>query len=99
MEVTYEWKITDMERRLNDDYVLTIHWVCSGTFNEHKSTYTDFTNFPPDYPSLVPFEEITEEIALKWVWSSTNKNEIETSIYDALYEKENPPVTNGLPWQ
>ncbi len=107
MEIT--WKIDSIKCLAQvDDYtdvVYDIAWRVFATEGDHStSVYGSVTvSFDPDdVTDFVPYEDLTEEEVLGWVFDSLGEErlaEIEGSVTNALQDIIAPKVvTNPLPW-
>jgi hypothetical protein len=57
----------------------------------------------PDSPDFIPFDELTEQDVLEWIWQGPTKQgptkkEYEASVAEQVEIKNNPPIITGLPW-
>lgn len=107
MEIT--WKIDSIKCLAQvDDYtdvVYDIAWRVFATEGDHStSVYGSVTvSFDPDdVTDFVPYEDLTEEEVLGWVFDTygeEGKLAIEDNVSNALLDIITPKiVTNPLPW-
>ena len=96
------WTIQNMTRTTDTGFVIEVAWACTAQQDSasafHGGTTTYLNN--PDEPGFIPYDQLTEEIVLGWVYASLGdqKAEIEANL-TAKVEKQLHPVTqNGLPW-
>ncbi len=96
------WTIQNMTRTTDTGFVIEVAWACTAQQDSasafHGGTTTYLNN--PDEPGFIPYDQLTEEIVLGWVYAALGdqKAEIEASL-TAKVEKQLHPVTqNGLPW-
>lgn len=91
------WKVEGIKAyaRLNDkdNVVYSVHWSIGA--------YDSITNLSLPSDDFIPFNQLTEETVLGWVWEKTPKAECEARA--AKYEEslKNPPpqaVDIQLPW-
>jgi hypothetical protein len=83
--------------------VKTAQWECRGVDEETGNSvdmHGEYHSPPadPDDPDFVPFDELTEQDVLEWVWQGPTKEQYETSVAEQIELKNNPPVVAGLPW-
>jgi hypothetical protein len=79
MTITYDWRIVDLEREVEDGYVFTAHWtvraVSSDTDTEgnayEANTYGSISFNRPD--TLIPYESLAESIVMQWVKDKLNE--------------------------
>lgn len=85
------------------NYVVECGWRCAGDDQgQAASVYGSCAFAMPDDPSgaLTPYDSLTEEQVLGWVWSSgVDKDATEAAVRTQLDSLINPPViTPALPW-
>ena len=99
-QITLTWAIQNMTRVLDDDFVVSVAWACqasaegAGAFHGGTTTYEN----NPDEPGFIPYDQLTEEMVLGWVWASVDKAEIEANLTTKVEKQLNPTTANGLPW-
>lgn len=94
--ITLDVKPTDGEY---SNVVLTAHWDCELTEDEHTVRTYSSTSFTSPSGSFTSFDELTHEQVLGWVWDQVDKDEIESGLTNKLERKKNPPtVRPKLPW-
>lgn len=92
------WNINNLERKITNGYVTTIHWsVSANEKNNYANNYGTVT-FKDGEP-IIPFENLTKEIILDWLFKNINKEEIENNLKKELQSFNNSEVTNGLPFE
>lgn len=102
------WSIINLERKLPDgDYppdgqVYTAHWTVSQEENGHTaSVYGSIGFSDPDPNNFVPYNQLTEEEVLNWVFDALGVDQvvnIQESLYAQIQEQENPTHASGIPW-
>lgn len=111
-QVTLAWAVNNMTRVISDGFVIVVDWSCTagavdsqtppqplpvGAFYGGQTRYEN----NPDRPGFIPYDQLTQEIVLGWVFDSLGpekKAEIEADR-TAKVEKQLHPVTGqGLPW-
>jgi len=107
--MTTVWQISQMERTLDDNGVVVAHWRAnaSETVGEgddavtYSATSYGTCGFTPDPSSsdYVPYDSITEEVALGWCWANgVDKDAIEASLAAQIEADKNPTQASGVPW-
>lgn len=103
------WRIIQLEYNVNDGGVLVVHWrattdqvmVDSGPYAETTYSVCDLT-YDSSSESFIPFDSLTEEIVLAWVWDedvgNVDKDLVEQELQEKLSEKVSPIIETGLPW-
>lgn len=101
---TFNWNIIQLnaypEKDGKQDVVFTVHWTLNGEDGDATgSSYGSVgVTLDPDAP-FVPYDDLTQDEVLDWVWASVNKDETEASVQAQIDEKKNPTVvTPPLPW-
>jgi hypothetical protein len=100
MAATFEWKIANTERYIENDGIFIVHWRCNGTEGDHTASAYGTVSFTPD-PSadgFVAYDSLTEETVLGWVNESVDKTETEAAIQSKLDLLANPVTASGMPW-
>jgi hypothetical protein len=103
MAIVYTWKILQMDRNVADDGVVVAHWSCLGKDEVTENTdrvYGSVSFTPnPESPDFIPYENLTEEIVLGWLWNGKiDKQEYENVVAATIQTLNNPPTVSGLPW-
>ena len=104
----YKWNIKNLESRTADGYVTIAHWTLTATEIIKGTNFQ--TNPDKIYEASAygtcsfngeltsPYENLTKEQVLSWVWQSVNKSDTEQKLAIKINEKKNPVVKSGLPW-
>ena len=99
--MTTVWQISQMERTLADGGVVVCHWRATATEGDFSASSYGTAGFTPD-PSAsdyVPYDSITEEVALGWCWANgVDKDAIEASLAANIEAQKNPTQASGVPW-
>jgi len=103
-QVTLTWAITNMTRVLSDGYVIKVSWTCAasapnvqGALDGGNETY----NNNPDQQGFIPYDQLTQDIVLGWVWASMGddkKTALEAKLTAKVNAQLNPATASGLPW-
>jgi len=99
--MTTVWQISQMERTLDDNGVIVAHWRATATDGDFSASSYGTCGFTPD-PSAsdyVPYDSITEEVALGWCFADgVDKDAIEASLAANIEAQKNPTQASGVPW-
>ena len=89
------WNVTAV-----DGGVTVAHWRVEAVDGEHSASAYDTEGFTPDATAtdFVPYDQLTEDVVLAWVWGSVDKAKMEASLAAQIEAKKNPVTLNGLPW-
>ena len=83
------------------DVVVTAAWRCSGTDGQYNgSVYATVSFAAPSGSDFTPFDQLTQEQVLGWVWSNgVDKDAAEAAVVQQIEQQKNPPIiTPPLPW-
>lgn len=97
--ITYTWKIKQIDRKSTTGEVVNVRWSVVATKDSYTSNTLGVTGikYLEEY-TFVPFEELTEETVLGWVWNIISKTEIEEKLATNIANMEAPATISGLPW-
>jgi len=94
MEIT--WSIAQLDRKIANGFVTTAHWVVSAIDENFSASAYGACSF--DGELTTPYENLTQEQVLSWVWEKVDKNEIEASFAAQIESQKNPVSATGVPW-
>lgn len=97
-----EFKINQMDRQVNDGFVVNVYWTVSLTDGAYSSSRESKTVFEQNSEiNFIPFEELTEDLVIGWVKGSLTPYTLRTLeeclILDINLQKT-PPTVEGIPW-
>jgi hypothetical protein len=104
--MTTNWKIAGMKRIDSTGLVVDVTYIFNaeeGNVLDRKvgsMTFSGSTN----EPGFVPYEDLTEEIVLGWVYNelgsekTTIENEVTERVQDRIDAQQNNPYKQGVPW-
>lgn len=96
-----KWSVPNLERKTADGFVFVCHWVCRATDGKtfHATSYgTAGFQQDPEAESFTPYEDLTEEQVLGWLWSSIDKDATEAALAAKIEADKNPTSASGVPW-
>jgi hypothetical protein len=96
MTISYNWAVTQMDRKTADGFVTTAHWTCSGVDGEFSGSVYSTVSFEGELS--VPYESLTEATVLGWVWGKVDKEATEAAVAAQIEAQKNPVQASGLPW-
>lgn len=99
--ITTTWSITQLDRIIPDGGVYIAHWTVTSVEGDYTASAYSTASFTPDpsSPNFVPYDELTQDEVLGWVWASgVDKFTTEASLADQIYLQQNPVTASGLPW-
>ena len=92
-----KWNIDNLDRKSSNGYVTTIHW--RAILQEDDKGVSNYGAFSfKDGEPIIPYENLTKEIVLNWLFEKINKQKIETELTEKLQILKNPISKSGLPW-
>lgn len=95
---TITWKITTLDRRISDGFVTTAHWTCSGVDGDFTGSVYATCSWS-EGKAVVPYDSLTEQQVLTWVWESgVDKAATEAAVAAQIEAQKNPVNGSGLPW-
>ena len=98
MTISYNWAVTQMDRKTADGFVTTAHWTCSGVDGEYSASIYSTCSWSEGTPS-VPYANLTEQTVLEWCWASgVDKAATEAALAQQIELQKNPVQASGLPW-
>jgi hypothetical protein len=94
------WTIANLERNLGDGGVFVAHWRVSSTEGDYSaSAYgTCSFSYDPTDPSFVPYDSLTEEVVLGWVWGEVDQAATEAALAADIEAQQHPTTADGVPW-
>lgn len=95
MEIT--WNISQLDRRTEDGFVQTAHWQANATDGEHAASVYATCSWSGDEPAI-PYDSLTKERVLEWVWSQVDKEAAEAQLAAQIEAQKNPVTQTGVPW-
>jgi hypothetical protein len=95
------WTIKLLEYTNDSDKgVLVAHWGCRVVDGDYSASAYGTCNFSPDPsdPSYIPYENLTENDVIVWVWGQVDKIQTEAALTAQIEEQKNPTTETGVPW-
>jgi hypothetical protein len=90
------WQIVQLDRKTADGFVTTAHWTCTATDGDFSANAYGSVGFSGDL--VTPYENLTQEQVLDWVWEQIDKAEIEANLTKQIEAQKNPVSVAGVPW-
>ena len=100
MATEFKWSIGTLERKLDDGFVFTAHWSCRASDGDFSASSYGTAGFSqdPEAADYIPYEQLTEEQVLAWVWESVDKDATEAALQARIDADKNPTSATGTPW-
>jgi hypothetical protein len=97
MAISYNWTVSNTDRRTSDGFIQVAHWQCTGADGDITSSVYATCSFEGDVN--IPYASVTEADVLGWCWANgVDKDATEASIADRIEALKNPVQASGLPW-
>jgi hypothetical protein len=98
--MTTTWSIGQMDRNAANGGVTVAHWRVEAVDGDHSASAYGSAGFTPDAsaPDFKPYDQLTQEDVLAWVWGSVDKDATEASLAQQIEAQKNPVTLNGVPW-
>ena len=90
------WTLSTLERDTATGFVRVAHWRCTGQDGDFSGSVYATCSF--DGELSIPYEQLTEETVLSWVWQSVDKEATEAAVAAQIEAQKNPVTATGLPW-
>jgi hypothetical protein len=94
--MTITWTVSQLDRNTSDGFVTTAHWQCTGVDGDYSASVYASCGF--DGELSVPYESLTEETVLGWVWEQVDKEATEAAVLAQIEAQKNPVTAAGVPW-
>ena len=95
---TFNWSLPTLERQTADGFVFTAHWRCDASDGDFSASSYGTAGFSQDPENFTPYEDLTEEQVLGWVWESVDKDATEAALQANIDAQKNPVTAAGVPW-
>ena len=94
------WTIANLERNIADGGVVVAHWRATLEDGEYTASSYGTCSFEYDAtsPDFIPFDQLTENQVIVWVWGQVDKIATEAAWAAKIDAKKNPTTTTGTPW-
>ncbi len=98
--IDYKWTIATCEHEVATGGINMAHWNVSAVDGDYKAFAYGSVGFTPDPKSegFKPYDQVTEEEVLSWVWASVDKEATESSLAQQIEAQKNPTTATGTPW-
>jgi len=90
------WKIVDTERNTTDGFVTTAHWTVTAIDGNYSADTYGCVGWGGEL--VIPYEQLTEETILNWVWQSVEKEVNEAALISQIERQKSPTKLTGVPW-
>mgnify|MGYP003121446087 CR=1 FL=1 len=104
MSITYTWNIADCERILESGMITSVHYTVLAEDGEETSAsvYGSVNLDAAEAGTMIPYQDVTESIALGWVQDALGGEsavtELQQGLDNQLSEQKTPTTAVGNPW-
>ncbi len=91
------WTISQLDRKTSDGFVTTAHWRATAVDGDYSASVYSTCGWS-DGDVTIPYEDLTEQDVLDWVWVSVDKDAIEQALADQIEMQKHPVTETGIPW-
>ena len=96
--MTTTWTISQLDRKTADGFVTTAHWQATAVDGEHTASIYSTCSWA-DGTVNVPYDQLTQETVLGWVWANgVDKTATEAALAAQIEAQKNPVTASGTPW-
>ena len=95
--MTTTWTISQLDRNTANGFVTTAHWQATTVDGEHTASIYSTCSWA-DGTVNTPYENLTPETVLGWVWESVDKTATEAALAANIALQKNPVTAQGTPW-
>jgi len=94
---TVNWTISQLDRNTANGFVTTAHWQATAVDGEHTASIYSTASWA-DGTVNTPYENLTPETVLGWVWESVDKTATEAALAAQIALQKAPVTASGTPW-
>ena len=95
--MTTTWTISTLERETSNGFVITAHWQATATDGDYTASIYSTASWADGTP-VIPYENLTPETVLGWVWETVSKQATEDALAANIALQKNPVTSTGVPW-
>ena len=91
------WTITTLDREVSNGFVITAHWTATAVDGDYTASIYSTCSWAEGTP-VIPYENLTPETVLGWVWETVSKQATEDALAANIALQKNPVTSTGVPW-
>jgi hypothetical protein len=95
--MTTTWTISTLERETSNGFVTTAHWQATATDGDYTASIYSTCSWADGTP-VIPYENLTQETVLGWIWETVPKQATEDALAANIALQKNPVTATGTPW-
>ena len=94
---TVNWTISTLDRETSNGFVTTAHWQATAVDGDYTASIYSTCSWADGTP-VIPYENLTPETVLGWVWETVSKQATEDALAANIALQKNPVTSTGVPW-
>ena len=94
---TVNWTISTLDRETSNGFVTTAHWQATAVDGDYTASIYSTCSWADGTP-VIPYENLTPETVLGWVWETVSKQATEDALAANIALQKNPITSTGVPW-
>jgi hypothetical protein len=92
------WTISTLDRETSNNFVTCAHWQSTATDGDYTASIYSTCSWADGTP-VIPYENLTQETVLGWVWANgVDKQATEDALAANIALQKNPVTSTGVPW-
>jgi len=91
------WTISTLERETSNGFVTTAHWQATAVDGDYTASIYSTCSWADGTP-VIPYENLTQETVLGWIWETVPKQATEAALAQNIELQKNPVTATGTPW-
>jgi hypothetical protein len=91
------WTISTLDRETSNNFVTCAHWQSTATDGDYTASIYSTCSWADGTP-VIPYENLTQETVLNWVWETVPKQATEDALAANIALQKNPVTASGTPW-
>jgi hypothetical protein len=91
------WTISTLERETSNGFVITAHWQATAVDGDYTASIYSTCSWADGTP-VIPYENLTQETVLGWIWETVPKQATEDALAANIALQKNPVTASGTPW-
>ena len=91
------WTISTLDREVSNGFVICAHWTASAVDGDYTASIYSTCSWAEGTP-VIPYENLTPETVLGWVWETVSKQATEDALAANIALQKNPVTSTGVPW-
>jgi len=95
--MTTQWTISTLERETSNGFVTTAHWQATAVDGDYTASIYSTCSWADGTP-VIPYENLTQETVLGWIWETVPKQATEDALAANIALQKNPTQASGTPW-